>query len=180
MRREISVATLAKAGAFNRPVKFTFHQMIWRMENDAILSPVQRAVVWRVQIVWPNGTVQHVGPFASEKRLPNGSPVMLGGQKIKFRTTIRVVGPTLAGLRLRETLARVCGFVATAYHFFPLRRCPLWTFLNIRIDNQNAANEESRFGDRRTQKAFPPICPAERSVGRTPRGIIVGVHDRQR
>ena len=67
MRREISVATLAKAGAFNRPMKFPFHQMIWRMENDAILSPVQRAVVWRVQIVWPNGTVQHVGPFASEK-----------------------------------------------------------------------------------------------------------------
>jgi hypothetical protein len=29
------------------------------------------------------------------------------------------------------------------------------------------------------QKAFPPICPAERSVDRTPWGIIVGVHDRQ-
>ena len=32
-----------------------------------LLSPVRKGEIWRVQIVWPNGTVHHVGKFASEK-----------------------------------------------------------------------------------------------------------------
>ena len=32
-----------------------------------LLSPVRKGEIWRVQIVWPNGMVRHVGQFASEK-----------------------------------------------------------------------------------------------------------------
>jgi len=32
-----------------------------------LLSPVRKGKIWRVRIVWPNGTVHHVGKFASEK-----------------------------------------------------------------------------------------------------------------
>jgi hypothetical protein len=32
-----------------------------------LLSPARRGEIWRVQIVWPNGMVRHVGQFASEK-----------------------------------------------------------------------------------------------------------------
>jgi hypothetical protein len=32
-----------------------------------LLSPVSKGEIWRVQIVWPNGAVRHVGKFASEK-----------------------------------------------------------------------------------------------------------------
>jgi hypothetical protein len=32
-----------------------------------LLSPVRKGEIWRVQIVWPNGMVRHVGKFASEK-----------------------------------------------------------------------------------------------------------------
>jgi hypothetical protein len=33
--------------------------------------PVCKGEIWRVQIVWPNGTVHHVGKFASEKDAAN-------------------------------------------------------------------------------------------------------------
>jgi hypothetical protein len=32
-----------------------------------LLSPARKGEIWRVQIVWPNGNVHHVGKFASEK-----------------------------------------------------------------------------------------------------------------
>jgi hypothetical protein len=32
-----------------------------------LLSPVRKGEIWRVQIVWPNGMVRHVGQFTSEK-----------------------------------------------------------------------------------------------------------------
>jgi hypothetical protein len=36
-----------------------------------LLFPVRKGEVWRVQIVWPNGMVRHVGQFASEKEAAN-------------------------------------------------------------------------------------------------------------
>jgi hypothetical protein len=32
-----------------------------------LLSPVQKGGIWRVQIVWPNGTVRYFGKFPSHQ-----------------------------------------------------------------------------------------------------------------
>jgi hypothetical protein len=32
-----------------------------------LLSPVQKGGIWRVQIVWPNGTVRYFGKFSSHQ-----------------------------------------------------------------------------------------------------------------
>jgi hypothetical protein len=34
---------------------------------SALLSPVQKRKIWRVQIVWPNGPVRYFGRFTSKK-----------------------------------------------------------------------------------------------------------------
>jgi hypothetical protein len=36
-----------------------------REEKTTVLLPVQAGNVWRVQIIWPNGTVHYFGSFAS-------------------------------------------------------------------------------------------------------------------
>ena len=33
----------------------------------AVLFPVREGKIWRVEIVWPNGAVNHSGKFTSEK-----------------------------------------------------------------------------------------------------------------
>jgi hypothetical protein len=35
--------------------------------TSTILSAVQEGNIWRVQIVWPNGSVHYFGRFSSEK-----------------------------------------------------------------------------------------------------------------
>ena len=38
------------------------------MENVRTrISPVQKGRIWRVQITWPNGKLNYVGKFSSEK-----------------------------------------------------------------------------------------------------------------
>jgi hypothetical protein len=46
--------------------------LVWCAERiilasiSALLSPVQDGKIWRVKIVWPNGTVHYFGRFTSE------------------------------------------------------------------------------------------------------------------
>jgi hypothetical protein len=56
----------------------------------------------------------------------------------------------------------------------------LWTLPRPLAEDCDAADEESRFGDWRTPKAFPPDLPRRtgKQIGNA-KGIIVGVHDRQ-
>jgi hypothetical protein len=47
-------------------------KVVWSHRTDqtcdmALLSPVEKGRIWRVQIVWPNGKVNYVGNFTSEK-----------------------------------------------------------------------------------------------------------------
>ena len=37
------------------------------MGDRTQLSPVQEGRIWRVRIVWPNGKLNYVGKFTSEK-----------------------------------------------------------------------------------------------------------------